>query len=61
MVDQESETVVRVEAQLASVEHALERLRHGTYRVCESCGEPLEPADLEADPVRTLCAAHLSL
>ena len=34
---------------------ALERLRKGTYGVCEECGEPIAPARLEALPEVTTC------
>ena len=60
MAGEQNETVGRIEAELAAVEHALERLRLGTYRQCEACGAPLDPAELEADPLRRHCAAHRS-
>jgi len=40
---------------LAEVEHALAKFEAGTYGLCESCGEPIAPARLEAKPAARLC------
>lgn len=40
---------------LAEVEHALAKLEEGTYGRCESCGQPIAPARLEAKPAARLC------
>jgi len=40
---------------LDDVEHALEKLGTGTYGVCESCGEHIDPARLEAKPAARMC------
>jgi len=45
----------RVRDQLAEVEHALDKLDQGTYSLCDSCGQPIEPARLEALPHANLC------
>lgn len=37
--------------------HALERLGDGSYGQCESCGEPIGKARLQAYPRATLCLA----
>ncbi len=37
--------------------HALERLEDGSYGQCESCGEPIGKARLQAYPRATLCLA----
>jgi len=42
---------------LAQNERALERIAAGTYGVCESCGEPIGKARLQAFPRATLCVA----
>lgn len=34
---------------------ALEKIKDGTYGVCESCGEEIEPERLEAMPITSLC------
>lgn len=40
---------------LADVDRALEKLRDGTYGICDSCGEPIGEERLEAIPWATLC------
>jgi len=45
----------RVREQLAEVEHALHKFEEGTYGLCESCGQPIDPARLEALPQAKLC------
>ncbi len=40
---------------LAQNERALARVAAGTYGVCESCGEPIGKARLQAFPRATLC------
>ncbi len=44
-----------VEAELADIEHALERLNDGTYGVCEACGRLIDDERLEAMPATRLC------
>ena len=45
----------RVRDQLAAVEHALHKFEEGTYGLCESCGQPIDPARLEALPQARRC------
>jgi RNA polymerase-binding transcription factor DksA len=40
---------------LADVEHALGKFAGSTYGTCESCGQPIAPARLEAKPAARLC------
>jgi DnaK suppressor protein len=40
---------------LAQTERALARIAAGTYGICESCGEPIGKARLQAFPRATLC------
>lgn len=40
---------------ITQVRHALERLDSGTYGRCESCGNPIAKARLQAFPSATLC------
>jgi DnaK suppressor protein len=40
---------------LAQTERALARIDEGTYGTCESCGEPIGKARLQAFPRATLC------
>jgi RNA polymerase-binding transcription factor len=40
---------------LAASERALARMDEGTFGVCESCGQPIGKARLQAFPRATLC------
>lgn len=40
---------------LAEIEHALQKYETGTYGICDSCGQAIEPARLEALPQANLC------
>jgi DnaK suppressor protein len=42
---------------LAQTERVLAKIEGGTYGVCESCGEPIGKARLQAFPRATLCVA----
>lgn len=45
----------RLKNSLAEVEHALQKYEDGTYGLCDSCGQPIEQARLEALPQANLC------
>jgi len=45
----------RIRDRLAEIEHALHKFEEGTYGLCDSCGQPIDPARLEALPEATLC------
>jgi len=45
----------RVRDQLAEIEHTLSKFEKGTYGLCDSCGQPIDPARLEALPQANLC------
>ena len=45
----------RIKAQLAEVEHALQKFEKGTYGLCDVCGQPIDPERLEALPQANLC------
>jgi RNA polymerase-binding transcription factor DksA len=45
----------QVEAELADVTHALDRLDDGTYGICEACGKPIGEERLEAVPAARFC------
>jgi RNA polymerase-binding protein DksA len=45
----------RIKEQLAEVEHALHKFEEGTYGLCEGCGQPIDPARLEALPQARRC------
>ena len=45
----------RIRDQLTEVEHALSKFKEGTYGLCDICGQPIDPARLEALPQASLC------
>jgi RNA polymerase-binding protein DksA len=45
----------RIRGQLSEIEHALHKFEEGTYGLCDSCGQPIDPARLEALPQAGLC------
>jgi DnaK suppressor protein len=47
--------VQTLERKLESIKHALRIAQSGTYGICESCGNRIDPARLEALPAATLC------
>jgi RNA polymerase-binding transcription factor DksA len=51
----------QVEAELADVAHALERLDQGTYGICEACGQPIGDERLEALPAARFCLKDQAL
>lgn len=47
--------------ELEAIEEALLRLEGGTYGLCESCGQPIEPRRLEVMPETPFCRSCMSL
>jgi len=45
----------RIKEQIVGVERALHKFEEGTYGFCDSCGQPIDPARLEAIPEANLC------
>jgi RNA polymerase-binding transcription factor DksA len=45
------------ERKLGALDQALQQARRGTYGICERCGQPIDPARLEAVPDTTLCVS----
>ena len=45
----------RIRGQLAEVGHALQKFEDGTYGLCDNCGQPIDPARMEALPQASLC------
>ena len=45
----------RLRNTLDEIEHTLEKYEAGTYGICDSCGQPIEPTRLEALPQANLC------
>ena len=51
-----AETVLQmVEGQIEDIDHALERIKQGTYEVCEACGKPIGEERLMARPAARYC------
>jgi DnaK suppressor protein len=48
-------SIQRLEESLNEVEHAIQKYEAGTYGLCDSCGQPIERARLEAIPQASLC------
>jgi RNA polymerase-binding transcription factor DksA len=48
----------QLNAQLAEVARALDKVDDGTYGLCERCGEPISEARLEAMPATRFCINH---
>ncbi len=46
--------------ELEAIEEALTRLENGTYGLCESCGQPIEPRRLEVMPETPFCRNCMS-
>jgi RNA polymerase-binding transcription factor DksA len=44
-----------VEAQLSDVEHAMDRIEHGTYGTCEACGREIDAERLTVRPAARFC------
>lgn len=51
--------VRQLEARLAEIKDALERIENGNYGHCISCKKAIEPERLTANPAATTCKAHL--
>jgi RNA polymerase-binding transcription factor DksA len=56
-----NESVVAIENTLNNVDRALERLRVGTYRSCQACGNEIDQAELLKNPLLANCPAHPEL
>jgi len=42
---------------LAEIDKVLARIEAGKYGICDSCGQPIAPERMEANPHATLCIA----
>ncbi|MCU1490197.1 MAG: hypothetical protein JWM85_1602 [Acidimicrobiaceae bacterium] len=47
-----------IEAELAGIAHALERLESGRYWSCELCGAEISAERLAAEPTAARCDRH---
>ena len=56
MDSQSGETLAKsLRETLSEVERSLAKFDDGTYGTCESCGQPISPARLEAKPAARFC------
>lgn len=55
LVDLNISEINRDVDELRAVQQALERIRHGTYGICASCGERIDAERLRALPEAALC------
>ena len=53
-------TLDREYTELEEVQDALQRIEAGTYGICEICGEPIQPARLDAIPWARYCLKDAS-
>lgn len=57
---EENIAIVRqLEARLAEVKDALERIENGSFGRCTACGKEIEAERLEANPAAKTCKAHM--
>ncbi len=61
MTEFANESVSAIETTLNDVDRALERLRAGTYRMCQVCHQPIDDAALVANPLLANCELHPEL
>ncbi|HSR10733.1 MAG TPA: TraR/DksA C4-type zinc finger protein, partial [Thermodesulfobacteriota bacterium] len=47
----------RNKAKLAEIEGALEKIRNGTYGICEECDDPIESGRLRVVPLAKFCVS----
>jgi phosphoserine phosphatase RsbU/P len=45
---------------LAEIDAALQRIDAGSYGLCETCHDPIEPEELERNPLVRFCLDHLT-
>jgi RNA polymerase-binding transcription factor DksA len=57
--EENAEEIAGLSPRLQDVKDALEKIEEGTYGVCETCGEEIEEARLEANPAARTCIKHM--
>ena len=55
--DRDLELAERASAEITEIDLALERLKAGTYGICEACDQTIPPERLSALPHASLCTA----
>ena len=56
-IDSAATDLATIQRSLRFIEHALARIKHGSYGVCESCGDEIPVMRLRALPEVTRCVA----
>ncbi len=49
----------KLEMRLHDLKHALERVKNGSYGICEVCKKPIEEGRLAANSAASTCMAHM--
>ena len=57
-IEDNSGVVTQLEGQLTEVTAALDRIKKGTYGICEICGKPIEKDRLDANPSSRISIKH---
>lgn len=57
-LEERTATLADLERQYNDTVSALERIKNGTYGICEISGEEIEEARLNANPAARTCIAH---
>jgi DnaK suppressor protein len=57
-LDENSSVLNKLEAQYNDVKDALEKIKKGTYGICEVSGEDIPEERLEANPAARTCVKH---
>lgn len=58
LVDDDRATLEHVDARIADVDRALERLETGEFGTCEACGRAIDADRLRAHPAARFCIEH---
>ena len=59
-VMRQPDAAAHLQSLLTEVDAALDRMSRGTFGLCDTCHDPIEPDRLLADPLARLCLDHLS-
>jgi phosphoserine phosphatase RsbU/P len=59
-VMRQGDAELQLDGLLREVDEALARVSTGTYGRCETCGDPIEPERLDANPLVRFCIDHLT-
>jgi RNA polymerase-binding transcription factor DksA len=58
LVDGDGAILEHVDARLADVDRAIERLENGEFGTCETCGRAIDADRLRARPAARFCVEH---